>query len=414
MSTFSASLFKAASGAQSQPVNTARSDAPFETPVFEEYQKKGDINGYMTALWKGVAARDAESLRVLLYLAIELDEVDNATDLMDMLLEADEEYVMTLWEYLHEDIEPLTSEQQNDSELLAPLFRKALLPADMAYAENHPGYQSLFTRFGETENTLKRAYLNNVGRQPLPEASEAVARGEFCDCAPQERKDEWRSLYRRSDCSSNQESIYHEAMGYAEQGDPFAMYVIGYLLSHGIETKYDHPHVTILPVDKEAALTWLERAAKADVPEAHWETALILLDKDKEEALRHIRRGVELNNRDCLRYMAEYSKEEEEQFRHLCELVKVDTNYKSQLKLAEYYELGKGCEKDEKKAFQLVEEVYNHTSVSPYDSSHEDAADTLRRYLKNGIGCEVDLERAADIYSKLESDNDWMWELLTK
>jgi len=70
MANFSPSLFKAASQAEVMPVSKERSDAPFESPVFEEYLAKNDIAGYMTALWKGVPARNAESMRVLFYLSV--------------------------------------------------------------------------------------------------------------------------------------------------------------------------------------------------------------------------------------------------------------------------------------------------------------------------------------------------------
>ena len=70
MATFSAELFTAASGAQSHPIDKSRTDEPFETPVFEDYATQQDITGYMTALWRGAAARDIESLRYLIYMAI--------------------------------------------------------------------------------------------------------------------------------------------------------------------------------------------------------------------------------------------------------------------------------------------------------------------------------------------------------
>ena len=66
MTNFSPELHKAASGAKSLPISKARSDEPFETPVFEDYLANNDIAGYMTALWKGAAARDIESLRYLI------------------------------------------------------------------------------------------------------------------------------------------------------------------------------------------------------------------------------------------------------------------------------------------------------------------------------------------------------------
>ena len=77
-------------------------------------------------------------------------------------------------------------------------------------------------------------------------------------------------------------------------------------------------------------------------------------------------------------------------------------------------EEGRGCEKNEKKAFELAEYVWSHSSASPYDSSQEDSVDLLCRYLRNGIGCEPDDERAGRIYRDFRDDEDRMYELLTR
>ena len=70
MSDFSPELYKAASGAKSLPINKDRTDDPsFQSPVFADYLAKGDLSGYMTALWQGAAARDIPSLRILIFLA---------------------------------------------------------------------------------------------------------------------------------------------------------------------------------------------------------------------------------------------------------------------------------------------------------------------------------------------------------
>ena len=358
MSNFSAELHKAASGAKSQPVSKARSYEPFESPVFEDYLASNDINGYMTALWKGAAARDKESLRVLFYLAVQNGETEDAVDIMDMMVEADDPYIHTY--------SKLLKEHELD-------YKTTLCMTDLAFERICPDYRSPFKRFGNTENALLRAYLNNVGRQTLPEPSEEVEQGQFKDCVPPETKDEWRSLYRRRDCSSNQMSIYAEAKPYAEQGDPFAMYIVGYLLAHGIQTKYTSPKVVLLPANHDEALRWLERAAKADIPEAQWEASQLWIFKDdeycKDEAMRYIKRGVELGDKDCLNYMAEHSPDAVERFRHLNALVEKGSSHKSRLQLAECYEKGLGCKKDERKAFELVEYVYNtrpfrHTTVA--------------------------------------------------
>lgn len=420
MSNFSAQLFKAASGAESRPISKARSYEPFESPVFEEYMAKNDISGYMSALWKGVEARDIESLRVLFYLAVQDEEVEDATDLLLMLYDdTDDDYARMYFRMLKDlEIDKMTPEQQDDIKHYRLMFKRILCLADMAYEQTHPGYLSPFSRFGDKEPVLLRGYLNNVGRQNLPEPSEEVLQGHFKDCAPEKKKDYWRSLYYRDDCSSNQQSIYEDAKIYACQGDPYAMYIVGYLLAHSITTKYDHPPVVILPADRDEALRWLQRAAKANVPEAQWEVARLWINREedfcKDEGMRYIRRGVELGNRDCIRYIVEHSDDPEERFRHLSMLVEMDNTYQSQLQLAECYEKGIGCAKDEKKAFELVEYVYKHSSCSPYDSSYEDATRMLRRYLNEGIGCEKDPDRAWRVYQAYKSDEDDMWELLTR
>lgn len=419
MSNFSAKLYKAASGAKPQAVNKARTNEPIESPVFEEYLAKDDIAGYMTALWKGAAARDKESLRVLFYLAVQDGEVEDAVEIMDMMWDTDDPYIRTYWEFFKKhELDKMTEAEKNDPAQYKTRLKTILCLTDIVFERNDPDYRSPFKRFGNTHNTLLRAYLNNVGRQTLPEASEEVEQGLFKDCVPEETKDAWRGLYRRSDCSSNQISIYEQAKPYAEQGDPYAMYIVGYLLSHGIRTQYDSPQVVLLAPNHDEALRWLERAAKADVPEAQWEAAQLWMNKEdansKDEAMRYIKRGVVLGDKDCLKYMAEQSADAVERFRHLSELVEKHPSHKSRLKLAECYEKGLGCEKDERKAFELVEYVYTHSSVSPYDSSQEDSAEKLAHYLRNGIGCAVDYERASDIISGLDDDNDRMMELLSR
>lgn len=421
MKNFAPKLFKAASNAEVLPVSKERSDEPFESPVFEDYLAKNDIAGYMTALWKGVAARDAESMRVLFYLSIRDEELDNALDLLDMLLEMDDEYALAFWYYcdpLYKEMEEAGSKDLHELQLA---FESSLAQGDIKYRELYPDYQSLYDRFGDQEIPMLRAYINNVGRQP--ESSSETVKA-FKDCAPQDKKDYWRSLYRRSDCSSNQIGIYHDAMSYADKGDPYAMYIVGYLLSHGIETKYDNPHIVLLPLDKDKALPWLINATKAGVRQAFWEVGSIYLDRShrddehkaelKEQAMRYIRQGAELGDYHCLDYMVRYIDDDAAKVAHLERIVEEHGDNKARLQLADHYENGLGCEVNPKRAFELVEYVYKHSSVSPYDSSQEDSAHKLAGYLRSGFGCEKDPEYAGKIISWLDDENDRMWELLTK
>ena len=421
MANFSPSLFKAASQAEVMPVSKERSDAPFESPVFEEYLAKNDIAGYMTALWKGVPARNAESMRVLFYLSVKAEELDNAADLLDMLLDMEDEYAVCFWHFMDIQYKMMEKGGTRDMDQMLSAFKLSLVLGDATYLDAYPDYPSLLHRFGDHENTLLRAYINNVGRQnDLSTFNFQLSTFPINPCVPEEKKNYWRGLYRRDDCSSNQETIYQEALEYAKQGDPFAMYVVGYLLSHGIRTKYSNPTVTILEPNKQKALPFLRRAADAGVTEACWEAASILFDQGDEESKalgwQYVEKGAEKDDKDCLRGMIRrYEGEDDTKaFEYLVRLAAQNNTHEQKLKLAGWYENGRGCEKDEKKAFELVEYVYNNSSASPYDSSQEDSVGMLCRYLREGIGCKPDPERAGKIYRWYQDDEDRMWELLSR
>lgn len=414
MATFSPELYKAASGAKSLPIDKARTEEPFERPVYENYAAKGDLTGYMTALWKGAAARDVECLQVLLYLAIKSHEPEDALDLIDLLLDAKDESIVPLCERLNEIVQDaknwpkeIYEDEQKYKSRLSVAFELALCG---------PGTPD--SLFDDAEPELLRAYINNVGRQPIVEAPDKEIT--IRDIVPEETKDYWRGLYHRNDCSSNQEAIYHEALDYAKQGDPYAMFIVGYLLKHGIRTKYSNPNVTILEADHEKAFPWLQRAADAGITEACWETASVLFGKENEadEALgwEYMEKGAKKNDKDCLLslFRRYEGKDDTKAFRYLVRLADQYHTHEYKLKLAIWYETGRGCEKDEKKAFELAEYVWKNSSASPYDSSQEDSVDLLCRYLREGIGCEKDPERAGQIYRWYKDDEDRMWELLTK
>ena len=414
MSTFSPELYKAASGAKSLPINKARTDEPFTRPVYEDYASKGDLTGYMTALWKGAAARDIECLQVLLYLAIRAHEPEDALDLMDMLLDAEDESVVPLWERLNQVIQDakkwpkeIYEDEQKYKSRLSAAFELALCT---------PGTPD--SLFDDAEPELLRAYINNVGRQPDVEALKEEV--EIRNLVPEETKNYWRGLYRRNDCSSNQEAIYHDALEFAKQGDPYAMFIVGYLLKHGIRTKYSNPNVTILEADHDKALPWLKRAADAGIVEACWETASVLFNKEnpQDEALgwEYVEKGAKKNDKDCLLslFRRYEGKDDTKAFGYLVRLADQYHTHEYKLQLAGWYETGRGCEKDEKKAFELAEYVWKNSSASPYNSSQEDSVALLCRYLREGIGCEKNPERAGQIYSWYKDEEDRMWELLTK
>ena len=393
------------------------------TPLFTDYLAQNDINGYLTALHREADSGDAPSLRILLYLSVMVSEVEDAMDYVDKLMTMDDDYVFAVWPYMSAAINELNEElcTCDDDEkykyALGAKFKTALNIGDMEYEKEHPGFESPFRIFGDKMIILQRAYLHHVGQQTYPVIDDSVATK---PCAPKEKIDYWYSLYRRSDCSANQETIYNDAKPYAEQGDPDAMLVIGYLLAHGIETKYDSPRVTILRANPDFALPFLRRAADAGVPRACWETASVLFNKEDAEkkalGWQYVEKGAEMDNKDCLRCLfGRYEgKDDAKAFGYLARLAAQKHTHEYKLTLAEWYEKGRGCEKDEKKAFELVEYVWKNSSASPYDSSQEDSVSMLCRYLREGIGCTPDPKRAEDIYRWNQDAEDRMWEMLTR
>ena len=395
------------------------------TPLFTDYLAQNDINGYLTALHKEAENGDAGSLRILLYLSVMVSEVEDAMDYVDKLMNIEDDYVFAVWPYLSAAINELNEELgtcDNDEKYkyaLGAKFKTALNTGDMEFEKEHPDFKSPFRLFGDKIIILQRAYLNHVGKQTYPVIDDSVATK---PCAPKEKIDYWYSLYRRSDCSANQETIYNDAKPYAEQGDPDAMLVVGYLLAHGIETKYDSPRVIILRANPDFALPFLRRAADAGRPLACSETAFILYDQAKEHpeyrelADQYLEKGASLKDKNSLLKLFNYYKDKDDAkaFAYLVPLAEVYGTHEYDLELAYWYEKGRGCTRDEKKAFELVEYVWKNSSASPYDSSQEDSVSMLCRYLRNGIGCEKDPKRAEDIYRWYQDDEDRMMEMLTR
>ena len=392
-------------------------------PVFNDYLTHNDINGYLTALHKEAESGDAGSLRILLYLAVMVSEVEDAMDYIGKLMDAEDDYVLAIWPYISAAIQELSKDlgtcedDEKYKRALGEKFKTALNLGDMEYEKEHPDFASPFRLFGDKIIVMQRAYLNHVGRQTYPMIDDSVVTK---PCAPKEKIDYWYSLYRRSDCSANQETIYNDAKPYAEQGDPDAMLVVGYLLAHGIRTKYSNPNVTILHAAPDLALPFLRRAADAGMPEAYWETASALFNKKDTESKalgwQYVEKGAEMENKDCLRCLfGRYEgTDDAKAFGYLARLAAQNNTHEYKLTLAEWYEKGRGCNKDEHKAFELVEYVWKNSSASPYDSSQEDSVSMLCRYLREGIGCEKDPERADKIHRWYEDDEDRMWELLAK
>ncbi len=390
------------------------------TPVFEDYLKKNDLSGYMKALWQGYAEGDKESLHALLYLAVQTSNAEDALDIAEKLLDVDQDYVILFDKHLKEEMGKLSEEEQNDETTVCNAVKMAYLTTDMALRSKEESY---FYRFGEAQNTLFRGYINDAGK-PQPEAKLPTEDPQEEPVeVPEDTLDYWKSYLSRTDAATTQNSIYQSAIPYAEKGHPYAMYIVGFMLYYGIKTKYSSPSMVYLEPDNEKALPWLQRAADKDIPNACWLTYYIYMMRfrktkqaeDEQLALSYLDKGAALGNSNCieeLQKIAEEHGEDRKAFEHLKKLAETDRSAK--LKLAKYYEQGKGCEKDLKKAFELVEYVYNHSSATPYNSDWEDSAEMLADYYYEGIGCEKNVDKYFEIKQKLREDNEYLDYIMSK
>ena len=385
------------------------------TPVFADYLQKSDIAGYMKAVWKNARENDLGSLHALFYLAIQCADGETIMFCLKALNELGDEFTDCLYELVYAQMEKMPQEDQEDDDKLIGLFKMAYPFAEKQFP-NHPNYVEIY---GKNHNDLLRAYMNGIGKdedESVPDATGVVANPNVE--VPEEELDYWKRYHTRSDASSSLKSIYDSARPYAQQGHPFAMFIVGKMLYKGIRTSYSSPSVVYLEPNTEAALPWHEKAAEAGVEEAYKYILQIYTELDNQSKLDEwIEKGVALNieaSVSSLFTQYEQAGEWDKAFPLLLKLTTMFHDRKLRLKLAKWYREGKGCERDDRKAFEQVEYVYKHSSVTPYDDDHDNAAHELARYYEEGIGCEKDEDKAADIRYQLKSDWDDLDEVLSR
>lgn len=395
------------------------------TPVFADYLQKCDIAGYMKAVWKNARENDLGSLHALFYLAIQCADGETIMFCLKALNELGDEFTDCLYELVYAQMEKMPQEDQEDDDKLIGLFKMAYPFAEKQFP-NHPNYVEIY---GKNHNDLLRAYMNGIGKdedESVPDATGVVANPNVE--VPEEELDYWKRYHTRSDASSTLMGIYQGAIPYAKQGHPFAMFVVGYLLMSGIRTAYSSPSVEYLKPNRDAALPWLEKAAEAGIQEAYDCVIRIYYgranegsEEERAEAQRKadewIDRGAALNDEASMEKLFkryEEAQEWEKAFPLLVRLANEFNSHEHRLELAKWYREGIGCEKDDKKSFEQVEYVYNHSSASPYSSDYDDSAELLYDYLMEGIGCEKDVDRAIAIRRKLKDDWDYLEEVLSR
>ena len=241
---------------------------------------------------------------------------------------------------------------------------------------------------------------------------------------PEEDMRSWRS-YCHSGAIYACMDILRTAIPYAQQGHPRAMFLIGYLLRFGVKSIKQGENY--LNPDRKAALPWLIKAYEGGEKEAYNHVLEIYeaLSGPEGEGLVYEEKlnawlELGLEKDEVLAYSRLFYRYKEAQdwtkaFPLLVKLAEFFGENQSRLELAQWYEEGKGCEKKPKKAFELAEYVYNHSSAISYDSvDPEEAADLLVRYLYDGIGCEADPERADKIRRHLREEDEYLDEVMTR
>ena len=396
------------------------------TPVFADYLQKSDLAGYLKALWKNADKGDVGSLHALLYLALNCSEGQDCLKFIEQLCDQNDEFGIYYSELIFQEANSWSKEDQEDNDKIMSMMKSEYMMAT-AHFPKHPNYVGIY---GRNHNDLLRAYLNGVGKNDeedlVPDATGVVADPSVE--VPEDELDFWKRYYTRTDASSSMMNIYTSAIPYAEQGHPFAMFIVGYVLKSGIRTSYSSPQIVYLEPHPDEALPWLEKAAEAGIQEAYDYIVRIYqnradkgTDEQKAENRRKadewIDKGAGLNDEASVTRLFDRYKKAEEWEKAFPLLVRLAEEFHSRehhLELADWYLKGKGCEKDEKKSFEAVEYVYNNSSASPYSSVYDDAAELLHDYLLEGIGCEIDVDRAIAIRRRLKEDWDYLEDILSR
>ena len=265
--------------------------------------------------------------------------------------------------------------------------------------------------YGDMIYTLCRLHANGVGFFENDEPSEDVN----TDTPDAEDVKYWYSMYNRSDCSSNQIGIYRDALPYALGGNADAEFIVGSLLLHGIKTKYSSPDTVYLEPDKQKAKEWLEKAAAKGINKAYRELPYTC-EYRSDEWLEYVRIGAEAGEPENLELWQQWLLEHDDAQEAAKQCLKrvEQGSREAMLKMADYYLKGYGVKTNPEEAFRLVDYVYHHSSVSPYSSVHEDAAELLQKFYEEGIGVAKDPDKAWEIYTTLKSDMDDLEDSLTR
>lgn len=269
--------------------------------------------------------------------------------------------------------------------------------------------------YGQMAYSLFRLYSDRVGFFENDDAPE-----------PQPDHDEpddetvkwWFWWYKRDDCASNRRDVYDSALPYALAGHAEAQYIVGSLLRYGVHEKFSNPPAVYLEPDHDKAADFLRQAAEQGVPQAY--NMLLTLEEWGSAPWRELaKKGADLGDEDCLNEYYNYLTKQPDadsaaEAARVCLRLVEQGDHKAMLRMAKRYETGDGIDPDPAEAFRLADYVYHHSSISPYDSSYEDANELLQHFYREGIGTPVDKDKAWALYRELKDEEDRLDDLLSR